>query len=239
MRNSSGQYLQKYNWDIDFITNNSKESLYFLGLIASDGNIHEGRLTLSQSGLYGKLLIKRFKHFSNLNSPIFKTKKYSKKHNYSYGVGIKLSGIELLKLNDLGITERKTKTLKISNDILNNEFNFKWFLRGFIDGDGSVFVTSRVKKVKRKKGNVCEYIEDYMVISFCTNTIFSNIINDKIFEYTGVLGKVRNLKNCTTEIVFRYGKSKKLGFWLYENYKKLEWRKSKKCRTYLKQKGII
>jgi hypothetical protein len=102
---------------------------YYLGLLATDGCIHEESGSISL-GLKDKQLVESFSEFVGYpNIYEYKDRRYSDCTMYS----IKFVNWEATKqLRDLGLTRRKTFTLSVSFPI-----SFP-FLRGVIDGDGHV-----------------------------------------------------------------------------------------------------
>ena len=54
MRNSKGQFDKRYNINENFYINKDKNFYYFLGLMASDGNVRDSKMfSISQSGENG------------------------------------------------------------------------------------------------------------------------------------------------------------------------------------------
>lgn len=106
---------------------------YAVGLITTDGNLSpDGRhISLTSSD---HQLLKTFKHCLGLKNKITKNPNgsYSKKQCYK----IQFGDISFYKwLQEIGLMPRKTS--RVNEISVPNEF-FKDFLRGHLDGDGSV-----------------------------------------------------------------------------------------------------
>lgn len=121
-----------YNWkdydkrpNISFNTINNEIQSYILGLLASDGNIHKTTISLASKDLE---IIKIFSNF--FESPI---------KNYDlYRSGFKSRRISN-ELKLLGLNERKSTTKGLDKlfDNIPNSLK-RHFIRGFMDGDGSI-----------------------------------------------------------------------------------------------------
>lgn len=139
--NSAGEIYQfkKYN-ERYFELIDSPDKAYFLGLLASDGNISP-RLTAVRIALKedDQDILEKFREYLGIDAPELHLK-------YSKNAGILAAPQKILCLSrvqmvqDLilhGITPNKSKTLKIKCNLQGFE---KDFLRGVWDGDGSIGV---------------------------------------------------------------------------------------------------
>lgn len=109
----------------------NKEVQYWLGWLASDGAISKSRVTLVLKETDEEILYK-FNTFLGENLTIKKIKKIVGNKIY-YGSKLQFRNIAIVEfLCKLGITENKSKTLKINFPITFD------FLRGVMDGDGYV-----------------------------------------------------------------------------------------------------
>lgn len=151
---------------------NNEEVQYWLGYLATDGNIHENRISLNQK-FEDKDVIIKFKKFLKIKNKLIK--RYCKKRNktYSYS-GISFRDTKTCEfLNNLGITKNKSFTLK-----MNFELNFN-FIRGVIDGDGSIISNSKFKNKNIIK--ICSMSKDFInqIVEFLTK----NNIKSKTYKY--------------------------------------------------------
>lgn len=129
----------KYSPEIDNIDFNAKEFSYFLGWLATDGNISKDFRNIKLA-ITDKEIIDRFIKYFKTGSIYLQTSK-RKKTLYSYCIFSNELG---KKLNLLGITPNKSRTLSIKKELWNSHF-----LRGVFEGDGHVRNTLSSKGTKR------------------------------------------------------------------------------------------
>ncbi len=139
--NLTKQYRIQDNKRSKKVKNNPFENLnseyvqYWLGFLSADGSIYKDRITLSLKGEDEEILLKFQAFLGNVNITKGVYKKFGKEFSY-YRIAFRSKKI-VQYLHELGITERKTKTIKL---------NFKMtshFLRGLIDGDGTICKSNR------------------------------------------------------------------------------------------------
>lgn len=184
MRNSKGQFQKKYKIDKNFYINKDKKFYYFLGLMASDGNVKNSKtFSISQSGENGRKIIKFINEIIGSDYPIYHNKKVD---NYNLTITEPQVVKELASYN---IVSNKTLTYELPVDLDGKNFNY--FLQGYIDGDGSVGVYDNGNGVKTG------------VVSIVGTENFITAVFNKLI----VKGNVRKIKNCKNlyEIRF-YGK---------------------------------
>ena len=141
---SKGIVLDKYknrrkvNKDLDehyFDNIDSVEKAYMLGFIAADGNINKPKNINSSYRLTIEILEKdreildRF----NIGNNILHCEKKSSVYMCIYSNNI------CKNLNNYGITERKSLTLKFYNGLSNDLISH--YIRGYFDGDGCIYVS--------------------------------------------------------------------------------------------------
>ena len=184
MRNGRGQFEKRYKINENFHINKDNNFYYFLGLMASDGNVKDSKtFSITQSGENGKNLIKFIKEIMGSNNPIYCYKKVD-----SYTLSVTSS--EVVKTLSLyNITKNKTLIYELPINI--DSKNFNYFLQGYIDGDGSVGVYDNGSGVKSA------------VVSIVGTENFIYDVYNKLI----VKGNIRKIKNCKNlyEIRF-YGK---------------------------------
>lgn len=184
MRNSKGQFEKRYNINENFYINKDKGFYYFLGLMASDGNVRDSKMfSISQSGENGKKLIEFIKEMIGCDNPIYHYKKVD-----CYTLSITSSEV-VKELSLYNIVKNKTLIYELPTNL--DTKNFNHFLQGYIDGDGSVGVYDNGNGVKTA------------VVSIVGTENFISNVFDKLI----VKGNVRKIKNCKNlyEIRF-YGK---------------------------------
>jgi hypothetical protein len=140
---------QKYYYNTHFFNKDSEESFYWAGFIAADGNISQkGDFTISLKASDSNHL-EKFKTCISSNAVI---KILPPKEKIINGITTKTSGSAIIRFrakmwimpfHKFGIIPNKTKTYHIPNEIINSRY-FRYFVRGYFDGDGWFFI---------KKGN--------------------------------------------------------------------------------------
>lgn len=155
----------------------SGENLWYIcGLITSDGNISENKITIS---LCDEELIKRiYPIFSDISKrKIYTYRPPNPNHSTSYSI-INTNSHFLEFLNHIGIFERKSKNIKKIE--IPKEFE-SHFIRGVFDGDGSVYISSIHKNTKYLGVSITSasniFLEQIREI-LKSNNIDSNIIKD-------------------------------------------------------------
>lgn len=129
--------IKKHAVNFNFFKKWSREMSYVLGFIAADGNIcHSGNAHTLHIACDDKDVIEKIKKVLNYSGPIYeKTRPANTKISYSLRICDKTIFADL---NKLGITERKSLTL---SPVVKPAF-ITDFLRGYLDGDGTVHVST-------------------------------------------------------------------------------------------------
>lgn len=136
--------MQKYNHDKVFFDVPNVVNSYWAGFLAADGNIYRNPKRISSCRLNCSLkdeehLIK-FKKALNANNPIRKYDKKVKDSIYSY-YHLNIDNSEYLcssLFNVFGIGENKS--LSLLPPSLKDEAFIRAFIRGYFDGDGSIYL---------------------------------------------------------------------------------------------------
>lgn len=126
--------VKKYPVNSDFFKKWSPEMSYVLGFIAADGNIcHSGNAHTLHIASDDVDVIEKIKKVMNYSGPIHQKSRFNQKISYS----LRICDKEIFSdLNNLGVTERKSLTLNPKV----NRLYVKDFVRGFLDGDGTVCI---------------------------------------------------------------------------------------------------
>lgn len=191
------------------------EKYWFLGLMAADGFIiNKNCFGISQSGVFGKELIEYLKKELKYGGPIYSGSTVGE--NY-YNLTITSNHI-VNKLSEYNIVNKKSLIYDFPN--INGDDKIRDFIRGYIDGDGSVGVYDN--------GNGYEYL----VISFVGT---KNFINNTSKKIPIGFSSVRELigENCF-EIRWYGKKAVKFCEWLYSNENLYNGYKKNKFINYLK-----
>lgn len=135
--------VHKYNYNWDFFEKDSEELYYFLGFVAADGYISNGEIEI---GLNEKdlSLLQKFRDLIAPNKPI-----YHKKRTNSYTLKIScLNKINNFKKFYSMVSNKKHDEMLYPN--IPDKYQ-KHFIRGYIDGDGTIGPTKSYQIVKGVK----------------------------------------------------------------------------------------
>lgn len=191
----------------------SPEKAYAVGLLTTDGNLSkDGRhITMSSSDID---LLETFNRCLSLNAKISETKNngYAVKPHYK----VQFSNVQLYRwLLEIGLFPNKTHTLNKIN--IPNSY-FRDFLRGHLDGDGSIFMYN--DKYNNYHGRSYTHLRVYLkFISASQQHI--EWLQKKINKHTGANGAISHttskLKNHVPIWTIKYSKSEtvKLLTWMY------------------------
>lgn len=169
--NKRGKLKTRYrcNWDY-FEKIDTKDKAYFLGLMASDGNVHKKQsgqkyctLKLQEQDKY---ILELFKLFLKSEKPIHVAHRENNNHSNIHSVEI-VSDKMAFDLSKYNIIENKTYTYK---PIILPKF-MNHFIRGYFDGDGGMCIVNNL-------GNISSY-NLYIMCGFESNvTEFKNYLGD-------------------------------------------------------------
>lgn len=116
---------------------NSIDKAYFLGLIYADGSIHykkaEMKLPLQEKD---KIILDKFNYYINSNKPLRINKAKIKNRSNMYSFVIENRKI-IEDLKKLGVLPNKESNIKFPYFL--KEKYISHFIRGFFDGDGSIY----------------------------------------------------------------------------------------------------
>lgn len=188
----------KYNVNEEFLENITSESMWLIGLLAADGWIKKDRyIGIAQSGDEGSDIITEVKRLLSYNAPTYEKETIGR---ISYSINITSNKL-VDNLSKYNIIPNKSLIYKLPN--LDGD-NFRDYLRGYVDGDGSIGVYDN--------GNGYEYL----VISFVGTKDFINECSKLIpIKYSGKRDLIRS-KNCW-EIRWYGRQAIDVGKWLYHN----------------------
>lgn len=187
------QFRRKYHVNENFLDDINDINSYFIGLMASDGNVKKNLkcFTISQSGDNGLKLMKKICEWLEYDGIIYQTKTTNK---ISYSVTITSSKLINMLISH-NISPQKSSTY-----FYNKVANLKAFLQGYIDGDGCVGIYEK-NKIK------------YIYISFFGNQFFKDSIIDLLPT------KPTQYKNNNGYFELKFFGRKAISFceWLWEN----------------------
>ena len=126
--------IKKHPINSDFFKKWCPEMSYVLGFISADGNIcSSGRAHTLHIACDDKDVIEKIKKVLSYSGPMHQKLRFNKKISYNLRICDRVIFDDLLKL---GGTERKSLTItpRVHKSFITE------FLRGFLDGDGSVYI---------------------------------------------------------------------------------------------------
>lgn len=116
---------------------NSEEKAYWLGFLAADGCVFGNYIRISLQKQDQRHL-EKFRDFLQANSIKISEETHQNKNQknkyYTFSIGCKKMVEDLKRL---GITERKSLTLKPPIGLISEKYYLDW-IRGFFDGDGGI-----------------------------------------------------------------------------------------------------
>lgn len=132
-----GRKIKKHFLNSRFFRNWSPAMSYVLGFIAADGNVcHSGRAHTLHIASDDLDVVEKIRAVMKYEGPIHRKQRLNGKTSYALRICDQIIFNDLVKL---GITERKSLTIR--PPMIPQAFIVD-FLRGFFDGDGSVYLRS-------------------------------------------------------------------------------------------------
>lgn len=211
----------------------SKDKAYFLGFIYADGFITKPSRGQNILGLTLAEIepIDKFKKYIQTNKKVGYYKKTSSYSNKSYEYKLALNSDKLVSdIEKLGVIERKTLTLTFPNL---REDLIPHFIRGYFDGDGSVFL----HKDSREEYSYNEYLG----INICGTKEFLIALTKHLpFLEEGqcIYKEERKETNCWNLKMASNIRSLELYHYMYKDCNDLYLsRKREKFENFIKDKG--
>lgn len=191
---------RKYNLNENYFDKiDTEDKAYFLGLLYADGyNCESGNYVNLELHYKDKEILEKFNKYIGSDKPLMYHKKKGAEHSWRLNLASKKISYQL-KL--LGCYQKKSLTLKFPTKEQVPEHLIKHFIRGYFDGDGSIWF---LKNSNRIKCMLC--------------IVSSKEFCEKLQEY--MKGKIRTKKNWTNTRMVTLTKSEACIFflnWMYEN----------------------
>lgn len=164
--------LKKHEIDETFFKNLNENSAYVLGWIASDGHIQ----FIPKKKYSIRLELKDLDILEKIRELMKSTHPITKREDRGTYVFVVNSKELVRQLFDLGLTTDKTFTLTMPN--IPKNLN-KDFIRGFFDGDGSVYLHTGHKGQKSLNSYIC-----------CMNKEFLETIGEILNKDLGLVTKI-------------------------------------------------
>lgn len=181
----SGKRNKPYTYVFDenyFESIDSKDKAYFLGLLATDGCVYKRKNGIGQHiiklSLVGDLeIIEEFKKHLKSNNKITKMSNKNKS-DFIYTLAI-VSDKMAEDLRKYGIVTNKTDKTKFPN--IDNEF-IPHFIRGVLDGDGSIYKTIQPKNKLKKYRYTINIVGTYKLLNRIAVCLKMYSINSTIYR---------------------------------------------------------
>jgi hypothetical protein len=194
---NDGRFTRIHSINDQFLDQIGNEQAWFLGLMAADGNVRQGGryITIGQSKDTGKKLIEVVAKMIGFGGPVYTQKN---NHHQICFTSERLS----IKLSEYGIVPNKSLVYRFPESLPVQ--HYAAFLRGYIDGDGSVGIYSQPRKQR-----LCHWL----LISFVGTPEFVN----RCDEIIPIKGNIRRIERATNLSEFRLTgrKAVELGKWLW------------------------
>lgn len=191
------QLGRKYPCDDNFFKNQNENMAYILGFLAADGNVSKKEnLIAIQLLASDKELLEQFRQITKNTRPLeYYTRKETSHEIVSFRVWSKAWKDDL---NHYGITPQKTFNL-IPPTFLNSDYYID-YIRGFFDGDGSIYAVKNEIIVRVQFMCMCknfiEWLRSILVNQYhilCNNLTTSYTQNNKIY-YKFIIGDKKELQ---------------------------------------------
>ena len=139
-RNGFATDKKIYHCDEHYFDNiDTQDKAYIVGLLWADGcnQLDRGKVVI-QLQERDKAILEQIKEVSNNERPLWKSALHDKNPNWQNAISLTWQSRHISQvLNDYGMVPRKSLVLEFPNWI--DESLYSHFLRGYIDGDGSVY----------------------------------------------------------------------------------------------------
>lgn len=203
--------------DPNFLEKEGQIKYYILGMIYADGNLSKDRDRLSIRISDYELAVKLFDIMCDKEKRILYKQEYKKKeHNDSFWI-LNTNKEAIKESERFGITPNKSYTVKFPD--IPKEY-LKDFIRGYFDGDGSVYISSTYKDTK------------YLGISFaCGSEEFLIKLGLILKEFNVNSSVLPDLRDSSHSFYLKIYKQKDI-----KNFKNLIYKKS---QIHLKRKYDI
>jgi hypothetical protein len=193
---ATGRFTSPYKIVNDNIFSNPDSDAYWLlGMLASDGNVHDNCASISQSGDVGLHRIERITNLIGCTNPIYHRDPSKGQTVHTLHFTSKQIVNDLIKYN---IISNKTNTYEFPD--IPPEY-LKFYLEGYIEGDGTVGIYDNGKGYK------------YLTILVVGTEEFVTTLNTKV----PIKGNVTKVSSSSIyQLKWTGRKALTLGEWLYE-----------------------
>lgn len=177
----------------------TEEKAYWLGFLYADGNVSKygNRFEMNLS-IQDLNHMEKFKEFLKFEGKIRITRHHSNKNNIC---NISIRNAHMWKqLNDKGCTPAKSFTIKFPNETVLPKQLIPHFIRGYIDGDGWLYISNNNTFV-----GVCSGSKDFIL---SIQTMLGGNLSERYYAPSGNYTFVLRWPQLKSRVIARY---------LYEN----------------------
>ena len=201
-----GIAIYKYKINFDFFNNKKEKYWYFIGFIASDGYISDDKIEIALN-MKDEYMIKNFRDLICPDKPVY----YKPKTNsVRFTIHNKKIAKELKKIFSLTSNKKhdEMKFPKVPKRYL------KDFLRGYIDGDGSI---CKAKGYQVVNGNKKTYIGIRLRIlgNYDFLKRMTELIRNEIPNKTFSISKRKN--ENVYEVTYNFSIAEAILHWIYDD----------------------
>jgi len=142
---SNKDFKRLYNFDRNFLDIiNTQEKAYFLGFLYADGCFSEqDNRILIDLNIKDEEILNKFSKLLNSNYPLMHVDKKLNGKIFKSCVFHVRDEYFSERCRELGVTPRKSLTLKFPTEDQLPSFLIRHFIRGYFDGDGGITITNR------------------------------------------------------------------------------------------------
>lgn len=185
----------------------TEDKAYYLGLMYADGqNNNEGNYVRLSLGEEDKHILESFVKYLGGDNKLGFIELNNKNINWSNQYYLQLSRKKISDdLTNLGCIQNKTNSVIFPNERQLNKNLIRHFIRGYFDGDGSVWCGKRkimlVKDRKHSKGERNRIIQNVKFTITGTIDMIDNIQNVLVSELNFKKNKInvsKKIENCVT-----------------------------------------
>ena len=180
------------------------ESAYWLGFIYADGYITTHNVIGLKLSITDENHLNAFRKAISSNKPIYKKiEKCPFNNTLVEWCSLTVNSKHMYnKLTELGVYCKKSLILKFpDNNVITNE-NCNHFIRGYFDGDGSVYNPAQKR---------------FSHVSFCGTFEFLSVMKDKLNGIGKIYKDKRTNKNTFVYVISKYEDVKYFYEFIYEN----------------------
>lgn len=188
-----------------YFTDSSSQSIYWAGFIAADGYLSKNGNCFSLSVAIKDIAhLEKFKENIEADNPIKKSiKRVENKEYIQCSISIYSQNNKLSLINKFNLKNNKSLTLEFPKNL--NEEQIDLYIKGYIDGDGTILLSMSKTRKRKQKDLIISIIGTFEFLSFIKER-FNTILNDS----GGSLIRKRNNGKNTYTLRYSGAKARKI-----------------------------